>query len=430
MRTVAFHTLGCKVNQYDTQAMLERFQAAGYTVVPFEGPADVYVLNTCTVTGTGDKKSMQLTRRLRREHPDSHIVLCGCLAQRKGEELLSTGARLVLGTQRRAEVVELLERAIRENRQLCAVEALTQAPFERLNITGQQEHTRATLKIQEGCNNHCTYCIIPSVRGPIRSRPLEEIRQEAERLAGAGFSELVLTGIHLSSYGRDVEERPTLLDAIAQVQAVPQVRRIRLGSLEPTIATPSFASRLKELDKVCPQFHLALQSGSDTVLARMARRYNTEMYLTGVENLRREFPEAAFTTDILTGFPGETEEEYAQTRHMIEKVGFAKIHVFPYSRREGTKAAAMPGQLSNAQKEQRARELIALGEAVGRRYREGFVGREVEVLLEEPLPNGAWVGYTPEYLRVELPCRNGAQGQYRRVRAVACTEDGLLGEEM
>lgn len=179
------------------------------------------------------------------------------------------GARLVLGTQRRAEMVELLERAIRENRQLCAVEALTQAPFERLNITGQQEHTRATLKIQEGCNNHCTYCIIPSVRGPIRSRPLEEIRQEAERLAGAGFSELVLTGIHLSSYGRDVEERPTLLDAIAQVQAVPQVRRIRLGSLEPTIATPSFASRLKELDKVCPQFHLALQSGSDTVLARM-----------------------------------------------------------------------------------------------------------------------------------------------------------------
>ena len=293
MRTVAFHTLGCKVNQYDTQAMLERFQAAGYTVVPFEGPADVYVLNTCTVTGTGDKKSMQLTRRLRREHPDSHIVLCGCLAQRKGEELLSTGARLVLGTQRRAEVVELLERAIRENRQLCAVEALTQAPFERLNITGQQEHTRATLKIQEGCNNHCTYCIIPSVRGPIRSRPLEEIRQEAERLAGAGFSELVLTGIHLSSYGRDVEERPTLLDAIAQVQAVPQVRRIRLGSLEPTIATPSFASRLKELDKVCPQFHLALQSGSDTVLARMARRYNTEMYLTGVENLRREFPEGS-----------------------------------------------------------------------------------------------------------------------------------------
>ena len=387
MRTVAFHTLGCKVNQYDTQAMLERFQAAGYTVVPFEGPADVYVLNTCTVTGTGTRIHAADPAAAAGASGQPHRALrMPGAAQGRGTAVHRRAAGA--GHAARAEVVELLERAIREKRQLCAVEALTQAPFERLNITGQQEHTRATLKIQEGCNNHCTYCIIPSVRGPIRSRPLEEIRQEAERLAGAGFSELVLTGIHLSSYGRDVEERPTLLDAIAQVQAVPQVRRIRLGSLEPTIATPSFASRLKELDKVCPQFHLALQSGSDTVLARMARRYNTEMYLTGVENLRREFPEAAFTTDILTGFPGETEEEYAQTRHMIEKVGFAKIHVFPYSRREGTKAAAMPGQLSNAQKEQRARELIALGEAVGRRYREGFVGREVEVLLEEPLPNG------------------------------------------
>lgn len=430
MQTVAFHTLGCKVNQYDTQAMLECFQEAGYTVVPFESEADVYVLNTCTVTGTGDKKSMQLTRRLRREHPDSQIVLCGCLAQRKGEELLSTGARLVLGTQRRAEVVELLERAVRENRQICAVEALSQAPFERLNITGQQEHTRATLKIQEGCNNHCTYCIIPSVRGPIRSRPLDEISREAARLAAAGFSELVLTGIHLSSYGKDMDGAVALLDAIAQVQAVPQVRRIRLGSLEPTIATPEFAHRLQKMDKVCPQFHLALQSGSDTVLARMARRYNTRMYLTGVTNLRREFPEAAFTTDILTGFPGETEEEYAQTRRMIETVGFAKIHVFPYSPREGTKAAVMPGQLSNACKEQRARELIALGEQVGRRYREGFMGREVEVLLEERLPDGNWIGYTPEYLRVELPCQEGVQGQYRRAQVTACVPEGLLGREM
>lgn len=410
--------------------MLELFRAAGYAVAPFDGEAEVYVLNTCTVTGTGDKKSMQLTRRLRREHPQSHIVLCGCLAQRKGEELLATGARLVLGTQRRGEVVELLERDIRENRQICAVEALGQAKFERLNITGQQEHTRATLKIQEGCNNRCTYCIIPSVRGPIRSRPLEEIGQEAARLAGVGFTELVLTGIHLSSYGKDMEGSATLLDAIEKVQAVPAVRRIRLGSLEPTIATPDFARRLKGMDKVCPQFHLALQSGSDTVLARMARRYNTAMYWTGVENLRREYPEAAFTTDILTGFPGETQEEYEQTRRMIQRVGFAKIHVFPYSPREGTKAAAMPGQLPNGEKERRARELIALGEAVGRRYREGFVGREVEVLLEETLPDGSWVGYTPEYLRVEFPCPDGAQGQYRRVCALACTAEGLSGKEL
>ena len=427
MQTVAFHTLGCKVNQYDTQAMLEKFKAAGYTVVPFDGPADVYVLNTCTVTGTGDKKSMQLTRRLRRQSPNSELVLCGCLAQRMGAELLSTGARLILGTQRRAEVVELLEQAVREGKQICAVEALTQAPFESLTITEQEEHTRAILKIQEGCNNHCTYCIIPSVRGPIRSRPLAEIRTEAERLAAAGFTELVLTGIHLSSYGRDLQDGTTLLDAIAQVQAAEGVRRIRLGSLEPTIATPEFASTLKQMDKVCPLFPLALQSGSDTVLARMARRYNSRMYLTGVENLRREFPEAAFTTDVLTGFPGETETEYEETRAMIERVGFAKIHVFPYSQRAGTKAAQMPGQLSNAEKERRARELIALGETVGRQYRERFLGRTVEVLLEEQDTAGEWVGYTREYLRVEAHCPDGAQGQYRQVEICEVTDEGLRG---
>ena len=427
MQTVAFHTLGCKVNQYDTQAMLEKFKAAGYTVVPFDGPADVYVLNTCTVTGTGDKKSMQLTRRLRRQSPNSELVLCGCLAQRMGAELLSTGARLILGTQRRAEVVELLEQAVREGKQICAVEALTQAPFESLTITEQEEHTRAILKIQEGCNNHCTYCIIPSVRGPIRSRPLAEIRTEAERLAAAGFTELVLTGIHLSSYGRDLQDGTTMLDAIAQVQAAEGVRRIRLGSLEPTIATPEFASALKQMDKVCPQFHLALQSGSDTVLARMARQYNSRMYLTGVENLRREFPEAAFTTDVLTGFPGETEAEYEETRAMIERVGFAKIHVFPYSQRVGTKAAQMPGQLSNAEKERRARELIALGETIGRQYRERFLGRTVEVLLEEQDTAGEWVGYTREYLRVEVHCSDGAQGQYRQVEICEVTDEGLRG---
>ena len=271
MKTAAFHTLGCKVNQYDTQAMLEKFRAAGYEIVPFDADADVYVINTCTVTGTGDKKSLQLARRLRREHPDSALILAGCLAQRKPEDLLETGARLVIGTQHRGEVVELLEKALRENTSINAVNELNATtPFEPLTITSQEEHTRATLKIQEGCNNHCTYCIIPSVRGPIRSRPVDEIRAEAERLAQAGFTELVLTGIHLTSYGRDFTPRQTLLDAIRAVQDVPGVRRIRLGSLEPTVATVEFAQALRTMDKVCPQFHLALQSGSDTVLQRMA----------------------------------------------------------------------------------------------------------------------------------------------------------------
>ena len=428
MNTVAFHTLGCKVNQYDTQAMLELFRAAGYAVVPFDSPADVYVLNTCTVTGTGDKKSMQLTRRLRRTRPDSEIVLCGCLAQRKGEKLLDTGARLIIGTQRRAEVVTLLEEAVREQKQICAVDALTTAtPFETLTIADQEEHTRAIMKIQEGCNNHCTYCIIPSVRGPIRSRAMQEIISEAQRLAEAGFTEVVLTGIHLSSYGRDLGDGSALIDAIEAVQAIEGIRRIRLGSLEPTIATEEFSRRLAACDKVCPQFHLALQSGSDTVLARMARRYNTDMYRRAADNLRAAFPMAAFTTDVLTGFPGETEAEYQETRAFIKEIGYARIHVFPYSQREGTKAAVMPGQLTKEKKEQRARELIALGEEVSRRYHEGWLGRETEVLLEEQ-HDGAWMGYTPEYISVTLPdCPACRQGAMLRVKLTAIVGDGMEG---
>lgn len=433
MNTVAFHTLGCKVNQYDTQAMLERFREAGYAVVPFDQPADVYVINTCTVTGTGDKKSMQLTRKLRREHPESEIILAGCLAQRKGNELLATGARLIIGTQRRGEVVELLEKAVRESVQICAVNELNQTtPFEPLTITDQEEHTRAILKIQEGCNNHCTYCIIPSVRGPIRSRPLADVQTEAERLAKAGFTELVLTGIHLSSYGKDLQDGTTLLDAIEAVHKVNGIHRIRLGSLEPTIATESFAQRLRDLHKVCPQFHLALQSGSDTVLARMARRYNTAMYMEAVENLRRAFAHPAFTTDVLTGFPGETEEEFQRTCDFIHKVGYARIHVFPYSQREGTKAAVMPGQLPNAEKDRRARELIAIGEETSRAYRERALGHNTMVLLEEQV-DGKWTGYTPEYIHVTLEPRKGLEnfhyesGVIVRTQLTGLTKDGMTG---
>ena len=428
MKTVAFHTLGCKVNQYDTQAMLEKFRAAGYEVVPFDAAADVYVINTCTVTGTGDKKSMQLTRRLRREHPESHIILAGCLAQRKGAELLETGARLIIGTQHRDKVVELLEKAIADG-PLSAVNELNAAtPFEELTITTQDEHTRATLKIQEGCNNHCTYCIIPSVRGPIRSRSLDNIRQETQRLAAAGYREIVLTGIHLSSYGKDLGDGSTLLDAIRAVHAVEGVQRIRLGSLEPTIATEGFSQALAVLPKVCPQFHLALQSGSNTVLNRMARRYNMTMYMQAVDNLRAAFPLAAFTTDVLTCFPGETEEEYRETRQVIRDVGFAKIHVFPYSPREGTKAAVMPGQLSKAVKEQRTRELIALGEETAAAYQAQWLGRETTVLIEEKI-GGLWHGYTPEYIPVTLPdCPACAPGRMVNVRLTASCPEGMTAD--
>ena len=355
--------------------------------------------------------------------------MCGCLAQRMGEALLETGARLVLGTQHRLEVVSLLERAVREDRGICAVNELdASTPFEELTVTDQEEHTRATLKIQEGCNNHCTYCIIPSVRGPIRSRPVEDVRREAQRLAGAGFRELVITGIHLTSYGRDLKDGTGLLDALRAVQETEGVERIRLGSLEPPIATRAFAQALRGMDKVCPQFHLALQSGSDTVLARMARRYNTRMYRESAAILREAFPRCALTTDVLTGFPSETEEELAQTADFIREMGYARIHVFPYSRREGTKAAAMPGQLSNAEKERRARLLIQIGEETARRYREGWLGLEAPVLLEERTAEG-WIGYTPEYIQVTVrDCPRCAQGALLNARLTALREDGMLGE--
>ena len=402
MPTIAAHTLGCKVNQYDTQAMLELFIREGYQAVSMDQPADVYLINTCTVTGTGDKKSLQLIRKIRREHPSSTLIVCGCMAQQRGGDLLSTGADLIIGTQYRSEVIKLLDQVRRTGRPLSAVSPLREnQPFECLSVSAMNEHTRAVLKIQEGCGNHCSYCIIPSVRGQVRSRPLDDIRNEVLRLSRAGFCEVVLTGIHLCSYGRDLDPVLSLLDVISVIQETEGILRIRLGSLEPTVATPVFAAALHKADKICPQFHLALQSGSDTVLARMRRRYNTAQYLRGVDNLRKMFPHAAFTTDILTGFPGETEAEFEETRRMIEKVGFARIHVFPYSARPDTPAASMPGQLPSAEKERRARELIALGRTVARRYLETWSGQESDLIPEEQV-DGCWEGYTPEYVRVRL----------------------------
>ena len=421
MPTIAAHTLGCKVNQYDTQAMLELFIQEGYQVVSLDQSADVYLVNTCTVTGTGDKKSLQLIRKIRREHPSSALIVSGCMAQLRGESLLSTGADLIIGTQSRGSVVSLLNRVRETGKPLSAVSPLKNGqPFECLNVSSMNEHTRAVLKIQEGCGNHCSYCIIPSVRGPVRSRPLDDIRNEVLRLSKAGFCEVVLTGIHLCSYGRDLVPSLSLLDVIRTIQDTDGILRIRLGSLEPTVATPAFARELHRADKICPQFHLALQSGSDTVLARMRRRYNTVQYLRGVENLRREFPRAAFTTDILTGFPGETEAEFEETKRMIETVGFARIHVFPYSSRPDTPAAEMPGQLPSCDKERRARELIALGRLVAHKYLETWVGQESVIIPEEKV-DGCWEGYTPEYIRVRLrkndSCRSGRPVRIRLLSA-------------
>lgn len=424
MRSVAFHTLGCKVNQYDSQAMLELFRQAGYEVRSFSEPADVYVVNTCTVTGAGDKKSLNAVRRALRQNPAAEVVVAGCLAQRDGEKLLDTGARLVIGNARRGEVVRLLEEAVEKGQRVAAVGDILRVPYEPLTISSHAGHTRAVLKIQEGCDRYCTYCIIPYVRGGIRSRRPEDIQKEAGRLAAAGFSELVLTGIHLTSYGRDLPEAVTLLDAVRACD-VPGVRRIRLGSLEPVIVTEDFVRALKNEKKVCPQFHLALQSGSDAVLQRMRRRYTAEEFRLAAALLRAAFPGCALTTDVICGFPGETEAEFQETAAFCREIGFARMHVFPYSARQGTKAASMPNQVPRALREERARRLIAEGNELARAYRAALVGKTVEVLAEERTEDGFSVGYTDTY----IPCRfpGGQSGEICRVRVAGVTEDGLEG---
>ena len=422
MPSVAFQTLGCKVNQYDTQAMLECFERAGYDVRPFDETADVYVINTCTVTGTGDRKSMNAVRRAQRRNPSADIVIAGCLAQRDGESLLSTGARLIIGANRRAEVVELLETAQREQRQTVAVGDILRVPFERLRVSGDEGRTRAVMKIQEGCDRYCTYCIIPYVRGGIRSRPLEDIRDESLRLRGAGYRELVLTGIHLTSYGRDLGGAD-LADAI-EAAAASGVERLRLGSLEPVIATRAFIDRIRAVPALCPQFHLALQSGSDAVLRRMRRRYTSAEFTAAAQRLTEAFPGCALTTDIITGFPGETDEDFRQTCELVRKVGFARIHVFPYSARKGTPAAAMPDQLPKAVREERARELIAVGHEAASHWAGSQIGRIRPVLIEDS-ENGFMRGYTPEYAAVLLP--KAASGSLMDVRLDRWTGDAFMG---
>jgi len=298
-------------------------------------------------------------------------------------------------------------------------------PYEPLIIHNHEGHTRAVMKIQEGCDNHCTYCIIPSVRGTIRSRPIEAIREEAEALAKAGFQELVLTGIHLTSYGRDLEGRPSLAEAV-KAACVDGVTRIRLGSLEPRVATEAFVEEIAKLPQICPQFHLALQSGSDTVLRRMKRGYNTTQFLAAAERIRKAWPNAAFTTDVIVGFPGETEEEFAETLQFSEKIGFARMHVFPFSPRETTPAAEMPDQIPEHVKAERVKRLIDLGDNLARRYHEQQLGKIVPVLLEESLEDGSMVGYTPEYIHVRVP--EGESGNVVNVRLTAVNGDGMLGE--
>ncbi len=416
MRTIATYTLGCKVNQYDTEAMLERFERAGYVSVPFQDVADVYLINTCTVTGTGDQKSMKTIRRAAREHPGCAIVVCGCLAQRAAAEIAAMdNVALVLGVQRRAEVVRLLEDALASGQTINAVAPLKSADFEPLFVSRHEGRTRATMKIQEGCDRYCSYCIIPSVRGPVRSMPLEQVADEAARLGAAGYPEIVVTGIHLASYGRGTGD--TLMDAIRAVHAAPGVRRVRLGSLEPVTVTEEFARAASQLPGLMRQFHLSLQSGSATVLKRMHRRYTPDEYRQAVDTLRRYMPDCAVTTDVIAGFPGETEAEFAETLDFAREVRLARIHAFPYSRRTGTVADGLPGQVDEAVKRERTRRLIALGNQLEREYVSTLMGSCQQVLFEQDAGDGMAEGYTGQYVRVRAVAKPGQLAAVRLERA-------------
>lgn len=403
---IAIHTLGCKVNQYESQAMEEILLNRGHQLVPFTDQADVYIVNSCTVTATSDKKSRQAVRQARKRAPGALVALCGCYPQVSPEAAQQIDADLIGGSGDRRGFLDLLEGLMEKREKTVALdEPFHRRTFEALPAGGLEGRTRAMLKAEDGCTNFCTYCIIPYARGRVRSLPLDQAAEQARKLAEEGYRELVLTGIELSSYGRDLPGKPSTADLVETVcQAVPQMR-VRLGSLEPRTVTEDFCARLARLPNLCPHFHLSMQSGCDTVLARMGRKYTTARYLESVALLRQYFSAPAITTDMIVGFPGETEAEFQQTLDFIQTCAFSQMHIFPYSRRQGTPAAAMPGQIPNAVKAQRAHRGAEIAGAMETSWLTGWIGQTVPVLFEEEKA-GFWRGHTPQYIEVRAKGEN------------------------
>ena len=423
----AFYTLGCKTNQYETQAMEQLLLEKGHEIGSFSDDCDGYVINTCSVTAVADKKNRAIIRRCRREHPEAVIAVCGCYSQHEPEAAKRLGADLIGGSAGRQEFVEMLLRCAQERVPLCKLdEALRRREFEILPAGGLEERTRAMLKVQDGCVNFCSYCIIPYTRGPIRSAPLSLAVEQARQLADRGYREIVLTGIEIASWGADLPGKPDLSRLIGAIcSAVPAVR-IRLGSLEPRIITAEFCREMAKYPNLCPQFHLSMQSGCDTVLARMKRKYDTARYFESVALLQQYFPGCAVTTDMIVAFPGETEEEFADSLAFIRKCGFADMHIFPYSRRPGTPADKMPGQHDNATKESRSRRAIAVAEEMSLAYRQSLVGTVQEVLFEEP-EQGLFAGHAPNYIKVYVR-GNDLHNRVLPVRVTALCREGVEGE--
>lgn len=431
MKKVAFHTLGCKVNQYETQAMSEIFRNAGYLEVADSEFADVYVINTCTVTNIGDKKSRQFIRRAKRRNPNAIIAVVGCYAQTAPQEVLEIeGVNVVIGTNDRSKIVELVEDCDVDEKINMVDDIMKIKEFEEMSIKDIKEKTRAFLKIQEGCNQYCSYCIIPYARGPIRSRNKDEIIKEIINLVDTGFKEVVLTGIHVASYGKDLNEKNALINLLKEINDIEGLERIRLSSLEPTLFTDSFLEELMKVSKLCQHFHLSLQSGCDKILKKMNRKYTTEEYRNIVKKIREVYPNVALTTDIIVGFPGETEEDFEETYRFVKEISFSDIHVFKYSPRKGTPAAAFKEQVDGKTKHIRSEKLISLGKILRKEYNQKFIGSEKTVLFETiSKDNAGYVeGYTDNYLKVLVRGDASFEGKLMKVYLKDLQEEFILGE--
>ncbi|NMM61949.1 tRNA (N(6)-L-threonylcarbamoyladenosine(37)-C(2))-methylthiotransferase MtaB [Clostridium sp. P21] len=426
---VAFATLGCRVNKYETEAMVEKFIKDGYKVVPFEEYADVYVINTCTVTNMGDKKSRQMIHRARRENEAAVIAVVGCYSQIASEEVSQiNGVDVVLGTRNKGEIVYWVNRVKEERKQVVEVnEVLKNNVFEELNIESYQDKTRAFLKIQDGCNRFCSYCLIPFARGAVCSKPAEKVISEVKELAAHGFKEIILSGIHTASYGVDLEGDWNLISILEKIDEVPGIERVRIGSIDPQFFTEGVIERISSLKKLCPHFHLSLQSGCNETLKRMNRRYTAEEYEKIVEDLRLNIKDVSITTDIIVGFPGETEEEFNTTYEFLKRIKLSKFHVFKYSPRKGTKAAEMKDTVDGNIKEERSSKLIALDKVMENEFMTRFLGSYMDVLYEQKYNNSEdlYEGYTPNYIKVVSKSGEDVSGSIKKTQIVQ-TKNGVL----
>ena len=433
-KKVAFVSLGCKVNQYETNAMSQEFVEKGYEVVDFNDIADIYIVNTCTVTNVADRKSRQMLRRVKENNPDSVLVACGCYAQVGRDELEKIeDIDLIIGNNEKKDIVEIIEEyknaindiGIENVHNSIISDVMHQKDYVEFGTTTYTEKTRAVVKIQDGCDRFCSYCIIPFARGRVRSRKIENIIAEVEQIVDNGIQEVVITGIHIASYGKDFNYEITLIDLLEELNKIEGLKRIRLGSIEPTIITEEFVNRLSKLEKICDHFHLSLQSGCDETLKRMNRRYTTQEFKTGTELLREKFSEASLTTDIIVGFPGETEAEFNTTYEFLKDIAFYKMHIFKYSQRKGTKAAVMPNQVDGSIKEQRSKRLIELSDKNEEKYNSKYIGKTVEVLLEEK-DGDFYKGHTKNYIEVWVKGEN-LENKIVNVNIEESTEKKLIG---